>query len=655
MKVDQCLFGYEDGHRLLASSLPLGDALSLLTELSDLAPGTLFGESEGYWTGLPVASLGRYVLMRTWPAPEMPRPGCVWTHALLIEPAHLEILGDLSVLRSAVRRPKKPTDRAKYQTGLNIDLSAIYGPSEKAGGNVVSTLLSALYGTLTSTIEILEPGELDAPLFAVWSQQWPRLRRNFRFQTAASRTLKTRGAVRFDALALQVSADRYPARLDVDGPEWLAVAAHDACGESGTGLRDFLWRYGRDVRRQRGSFRPLTEIYLLSIQRSTDVAAQVVKVISRNFPDVNDALYMKQDLIDGLLVPRAQLGLMEIMLNDESGRASLLPLPTEKGIARLGALWSAQPGEIIALLDMTLTGEAADSELASLIQPVLLDVVKTDNFWRVSDARHELQEKLVRSDPAFLMASEPLIDNERLAALLVFIPADMHGQAAFIDALLSRNSPELTEAVYDCFSVAAAAAVIARLSEKESNLSPLWRRALLARPGLLFRDDVLGEVTHTHLLLELAEQSGWLTPEVFNAGIRPWFKGLMHAKNDIKDEDMEALGCFLLILACRSGGGEGLRCVELFFNAIHRRLIESSLSGRAAKILYPYLPDIGWYRNWDMAQRLRIIIAEAFMKHRWEPWGYLALARGSKKGRMLLAQTIEEMPGGNAYMGADLE
>lgn len=654
MNVDQCLFGYEDGHRLLASSLPLGDALSLLTELSDLAPGTLFGESEGYWTGLPVASLGRYVLMRTWPAPEMPRPGCVWTHALLIEPVHLEILGDLSVLRSAARRPKKPADRARYQTGLNIDVSAIHGPDEKAGANVVSTLLSALYGTLTSTIEIHEPGELDAPLFTLWSQQWPRLRRNFRFQTAASRTLKTGGAVRFDALALLVSADRYPARLDVDCPEWLAVAAHDACGESGTGLRDFLWRYGRDVRKQRGSFRPLTEMYLLSIQRSIDAAAQIFRIISRNFPDVNDALYLKQDLIDGLLVPGAQSGLIEIMLNDESGRASLLPLPTEEGIARLGALWPAQPGEIIALLDMTLTGEAAGSELASFIQSVLLDVVKTENFWRVSDARRELQERVVRGDPAFLMASEPLIDNERLAALLVFIPADMPGQGEFIDALLCRNSPELTEAVYDCFSVAAAAAVIARLSERESNLSPLWRRALLARPGLLFRDDVLGGVTHTHLLLELAEQSGWLTPEVFNSGITPWFKGLVHAENDIKGEDMETLGCFLLILACHSGGREGLRCVELFFNVIHRRLIHSSLSERAAKILYPHLPNIGWFRNWDMAQRLRSIIAEAFMKHRWEPGRYLALARGNK-GRILLARTIGEMPGGNAYMGADSE
>ncbi|WLO87364.1 hypothetical protein IFU33_22900 (plasmid) [Pantoea agglomerans] len=653
MIVDQCLFGYEDGHRLLASSLPLVEALSLLTELSDLAPNTIFGESEGYWTGLPVASLGRYVLMRTWPAPEMPRPGCVWTHALLIEPIHLEFLGDLSVLQSAVRRPKNPIDRTKYQKRLKIDLPAIHGADEIEGGHVVETLLSALYSSLTSTIEIHEPGELDSPLFAVWSQQWPRLRRNFRFQTAASRIEKTVGAARFDALALLVSADRYPVRMKNDGPEWLAVAAEDARGESGAGLRDFLWNYGRDVRRQRGSFRPLTEVFLLNVHHAVDAAAQVFRIISQAFPEPIDALYLKQDLMDGLVVPGAQVGLMEIMLNDD-GREQLLPLPTKKGMERLGSLWPAQPGEIIALLDMTLAREVAGGKLASLLQSALLNLVKSEKFWRVSEDRHALQEMIVRDDPAFLIASESLVGNERLAALLGFIPASIPELGKFINALLCRNSNKLTDAVYDCFSVMAASAVIARMSDRKWDLPQLWSQGLLTRPGLLFRDDVLGNVSHTHLLLELAEQSGWLSPEVFKAGITPWFKGLMHAKNDIEGEDMETLGCFLLLLACHSGGEEGLHCVELFFNVIHMQLINSSLSERASKLLNPYLPDIGWFRNWDQALRLRFIVAEAFLKHSWEPGRYLTLAR-SKKVRMLLARTIEELPGGRAYTESDSE
>ncbi|WP_217551520.1 hypothetical protein, partial [Pantoea sp. GbtcB22] len=76
-----------------------------------------------------------------------------------------------------------------------------------------------------------------------------------------------------------------------DGPEWLDVAAHDARGESGAGLRVFLWRYGRDVRRQRGSFRPLTEVFLLYVHHAVDAAAQDLRIISRPFPEAIDALY----------------------------------------------------------------------------------------------------------------------------------------------------------------------------------------------------------------------------------------------------------------------------------------------------------------------------------------------------------------------------
>src|ERR1700688_4673813 len=103
MTIEHCLFGYEDGHRLLASSMLLGsEVTSELTLLSDLAPGAHFGSSDGYWTGIPLPQLQRYALMRTWPAPEMPRPGCVWTHVLLVETSLFEDVSSLSRLRELV-------------------------------------------------------------------------------------------------------------------------------------------------------------------------------------------------------------------------------------------------------------------------------------------------------------------------------------------------------------------------------------------------------------------------------------------------------------------------------------------------------------------------------------------------------------------------
>ncbi|MEQ9864642.1 hypothetical protein [Pectobacterium aroidearum] len=650
MNVDQCLFGYEDGHRLLASSLPLGEALSLLTELSDLAPGTLFGDSEGYWTGVPVASLGRYVLMRTWPAPEMSRPGCVWTHALLIEPRLLEAIDDLTILQSIVMRPDKHTNRARYQTKVEINVSMAAPIADRNDGSVISTLLSALYGTLTSSVEIQQPGELDAPLFAVWSQQWPRLRRNFRFQTAASRGVKTGTAVRFDALSLLASPDRYSAIADTCYPEWLTVAAKDAQCIGHQGLRAFLWRYGGDVRKQRGSFRPLTEIYVLNNNESEDYSARVFRLISWAFPDANDALRLKQDLIDGLLIPGAQAGLMQRMLEYAAQGEQVFPRPTSAGVEKLAALWPAQAETIIGLLSVTVS---AQDSVGVLIQSTLLEVAKTEAFWLLSHSLPALQEVMVKSSPAFLLSSERLLDDERLATLIGFIPEDTTGLDEFISALLCRDNPDLTDAVYEHFSVRAATAVVTRLSDNKGDMSPLWMMSLIQHPSLLLQDAVLGHVPRTRLLYDIAEQLGWFSPAVFSAGIKPWLHGLVHAENDIQGEEMETLGCFLLILACHSGGEEGLQSVELFFSHLHRKLMDSTLSSRAAALLYPFLPGIGWSRDWDMALRLRIIIAEAFIKNRWPPARYFTLAKG-KKERALLVKTTEGMPGGYFYMDTDL-
>src|SRR4051812_34320413 len=85
-KLNQCLFGYDDGHRKIASSIRLPDEVETqLLLLTDMAPGLNSGEIEPYWTGTPVPALKSYALIKTWPAPEMPRPGCVWSHVLLLQ------------------------------------------------------------------------------------------------------------------------------------------------------------------------------------------------------------------------------------------------------------------------------------------------------------------------------------------------------------------------------------------------------------------------------------------------------------------------------------------------------------------------------------------------------------------------------------------
>ena len=106
MRIEQTLHGYADGHRLLAGSIELPrQEKHLMLGLSDMSGRSMVSGFEEYITGYPLADGGYYAFARTWYAPEKERPGCVWTHSLLISEGQLGRIRDLGTLRRLFRRP----------------------------------------------------------------------------------------------------------------------------------------------------------------------------------------------------------------------------------------------------------------------------------------------------------------------------------------------------------------------------------------------------------------------------------------------------------------------------------------------------------------------------------------------------------------------
>src|SRR5713226_7421421 len=108
-QVEQALFGYREGHNLVAASVALAPRVrQFLANVTDVSgPDSSVGFEASY-TGLPVPETNYYALFCTWPAPEMPRPGCVWSHVLLLGLTDLARIPDLSILRSLCLRPTVP-------------------------------------------------------------------------------------------------------------------------------------------------------------------------------------------------------------------------------------------------------------------------------------------------------------------------------------------------------------------------------------------------------------------------------------------------------------------------------------------------------------------------------------------------------------------
>ena len=109
MIIEQTLYGYNKGHGLLASSFPVrpNNDSSLMSVLSDWTGFRNELGEDSYMTFYPLSNGEKYAFAKTWYADEMERPGCVWTHTLIVDFKDMDRNFDFRVLDDYFRRPQK--------------------------------------------------------------------------------------------------------------------------------------------------------------------------------------------------------------------------------------------------------------------------------------------------------------------------------------------------------------------------------------------------------------------------------------------------------------------------------------------------------------------------------------------------------------------
>jgi hypothetical protein len=108
MQIHQMLHGYNQGHNLIQASLvlPSSEDMDCITTLSDWSEYVNPQDEADYITVYPLDNSEYYVIAKTWHASEMKRPGCVWTHSLLISFHQLSQIVDFRVFIDIFVRPQ---------------------------------------------------------------------------------------------------------------------------------------------------------------------------------------------------------------------------------------------------------------------------------------------------------------------------------------------------------------------------------------------------------------------------------------------------------------------------------------------------------------------------------------------------------------------
>lgn len=629
VRVHQCLFGYDDGHRLLAASIHLpSDIESLLLPLSDLAPGLDVMEFQPYWTGAPLTRFKSYALMRTWPAPEVSRPGCVWTHALILNSSAIARFINLGVLRQLATRPVIASRPKNYLQPLLLDITqlerTVDGPPYLVSGREALELLRAVYAREATGTVAAHPGALDDAVFALWSQQWPRLRQSFGFRTTGSSLDPPKLGVRLHLrIRSHSSADSAESSTDLRGgaiEPWEAAAVDDLRSSEPTDFRRFLWRYGSDVRRGRERFQLLAELYVNTrLESLTDGDLETaLSTVSAAMPTLDDGRTLKRDLVScgasvhSLLPPSAPLDMLAFFVRNP--RAPL-PHPPAQVFDAIESFWEVRLDEVLAIAELAA---ATQSEVGDLVLGRVASVAKPDEFLKCTRDHPNLRRRLIQVNPALLNSEElPRVPRRELSELLVLVPDDASVLRSLLGRLIHVDDEELAADVHNRFPDATFHAIseaVGRAAESRGPEVPRsWSRLIATDPAVFLHSGILETASTTRVLAAFAAILGYDRPEVLSAGPLPWARALRAAWDNVEGRDRQIFLAFLLAAALSQPvpGSESL--FEKAFEPVDKDLAHWQFSSEAKAILSRHLPDLDWWRQWDTCLGLRVAVVTAYV------------------------------------------
>lgn len=129
-RIEQIVYGYNHGHTQIASSL--NQSLTnqdIVDALSDSSGRGAFSE---YLTCYPLVDDRFYALQMTWPAEDMRRPGCVWSHVLLLPLDCLnEYHYDGKRIVALFKKPSAEDDFSSYNRTIFLEEAEISGERDE--------------------------------------------------------------------------------------------------------------------------------------------------------------------------------------------------------------------------------------------------------------------------------------------------------------------------------------------------------------------------------------------------------------------------------------------------------------------------------------------------------------------------------------------
>jgi hypothetical protein len=620
-RIHQAIHGYREGHRLLSSSLSISsDAARAMLVLSDMSGPAMQPGFDEYLTGYPLPGNELFAFAKTWYAAEMQRPGCVWTHSLLLSREQLSI-SSVSSLVSKFRRPQQEGVECAATTPLELDGAAngvkVDGFADPA---TASALLGAVLGQARPVIVTVEnAGQHELTFLQLWEELWPAARARFSFCTGSLMPRSVAGAL--------MDLQAVPRALPSSQFRKSAGAALVLDLRSPGTAEAWVERFFEGTKRNESTFRSWLDA-AAGADASRGVVPSLVPIFGAWYAQdsstrsILDRITTAKELDPS--VRNRLVGMVFDRANAESGTAGRRHILQEVSVRRDSGLVSAATmfedqtrrlledarGEGVALVLSLLGAELTEVGERVLRAAVLL--LTPSDLESFSDAQAPYLPTIVGANHQ--LAFSPVLwsriggrTGEVLSQLGVMSLRDEE-RAAVVDAIISSGREVSVDALMRFGGKTAIFRALSAISSGLLQLSWPWRSALGARP-----DTVLEwlESLSSPSPRDLELGSRFVSPKASQSRLATVWKAGTASTGVIASR----VAAFGLTLAFWEGDLKS----PLFaasFQPTYDAAGNSRLEYDEWEWVREYAPSSSYWRDWDKCERLATAMARLFEKHK---------------------------------------
>lgn len=592
----------------------------MMLVLSDMSGPSMQPGFDEYLTAYPLPRTELFVLAKTWYAPEMERPGCVWTHSLLIPRPHIGIVSTTKLLR-AFRRPQlEGVDSAATKP---VELDEI-GPAPRSPDGfgdrrLAAAMIGAVLGQPRPVIVVADTAaQFEAVFLRLWEELWPAERTRFSFCTGALMPRSNAGVL----LDLQAVPRAIPPSqfrksassaflLDLGAPgkpeAWVDLVLEGAVTGDATFRAWLEAAAGADA--GRAVVPSLAPIFgewntpgstarsaLKSVVSATDIEAD-----TRN--RLVGMVFDRAETESGAAGRREQLHVLCAHRDtDLAPMASMLEGQTKQ-------LFEASRSEgvalILSLLGSELT-EVGERVLRAAVQLLVPTDVET-----FGDAQSPFLPTIVGANTA--LAQSPIlwrrVGGRAIDVLSQLGRADLDegARGSIIDAIFSSGCDVSVDAIVRFGGKVAMVRALSALASGQLQLSWQWRTALSTRANTVLE---WLESLESPTLRDLELGSRFVSPKATQSRLATVWKRGTASSGSL----LPRIAAFGLTLAFWEADVKS-PLLAASFQPAYDAAGSSRLEYEEWDWLQEHAPSVSWYRDWDRCERLAAALARLLGQH----------------------------------------